>query len=50
MRVTLNRILRRHPTRLYIGLATSEHLESIRSSLTQPPYDGLLHLTPDLHA
>ncbi len=50
MRVTLNRILRRPPARLYIGLATDEHLENIRAYLTQPPYDKLLGLTKDLHA
>ncbi|MDB5764622.1 MAG: GTPase [Herminiimonas sp.] len=48
MRVTLNRILRRPPARLYISLATSAHLEQIRRFLTQPPYDALLKLTPDL--
>ncbi|MGH8806466.1 MAG: GTPase [Noviherbaspirillum sp.] len=50
MRVSLNRILRRHPTRLYIGVATFEHLDRIRGFLTQTPYDGLLQLTQDLHA
>jgi hypothetical protein len=50
MRVTLNRILRRRPGRLYIGLATAEHLAQIRQFLAQPPYDGLLLLTPDLQA
>lgn len=50
MRVTLNRMLRRSPARLYIGLATSEHLERIRAFLTQAPYDDLLQLTKDLGA
>lgn len=50
MRVTLNRILRQRPQRLYISLATSEHLERIRHFLSQPPYDNLLQLTKDLHA
>ncbi len=50
MRVTLNRMLRRHPTHLYIGLATSEHLAGIRAFLTQAPYDKLLHLAKELHA
>ena len=50
MRVTLNRILRQSPQRLYIGLATSEHLEQIRHFLSQPPYDNLLQLTKDLRA
>jgi hypothetical protein len=49
LRVTLNRILRRRPDRLYIGLATMEHLDQLRSWLQSPPYDQLLELTPDLH-
>ncbi|HEU5437088.1 MAG TPA: GTPase [Telluria sp.] len=50
LRVTLNRILRRHPQRLYIGLASTEHLDQLRSWLSAPPYDQLLALTPDLLA
>jgi hypothetical protein len=50
MRVTLNRMLRRSPVRLYIGLATSAHLEQIHLFLTQAPYDKLLQLTKTLHA
>jgi len=50
MRVTLNRMLRPLPTRLYIGLATSSHLEQIRAFLAQAPYDNLLGLTKELHA
>ncbi|WP_426173535.1 GTPase [Massilia sp. TWR1-2-2] len=50
LRVTLNRLLRRRPERLYIGLATTEHLDQLRSWLRQPPYDQLLELTPDLHS
>lgn len=48
LRVTLNRILRRRPTCLYIGLASTEHLDQLRSWLLAPPYDQLLALTPDL--
>lgn len=48
LRVTLNRLLRRRPDRLYIGLATTEHLDQLRSWLLNPPYDQLLELTPDL--
>lgn len=48
LRVTLNRVLRRRPERLYIGLASTEHLDQLRSWLQQPPYDQLLELTPDL--
>jgi hypothetical protein len=48
MRVTLNRILRRPPTRLFISLVSADHLEQIRRFLQQPPYDNLLTLTEDL--
>ena len=48
LRVTLNRVLRRRPTHLFIGLANTEHLDQLRSWLQQPPYDQLLELTPDL--
>jgi hypothetical protein len=48
LRVTLNRLLRRRPDRLYIGLAATAHLDQLRSWLQQPPYDQLLELTPDL--
>lgn len=50
LRVHLNRILRRPPARLYIGLASASHLEQIRHFLRQPPYDGLLQLNQDLAA
>lgn len=50
MRVTLNRMLRRRPARLYIGLSSSEHLARIREFLNQPPYASLLMLTPDITA
>lgn len=49
MRVTLNRLLRRPPARLFIGLANAEHLEDLRAFLRHPPYDTLLTLTKDLH-
>jgi hypothetical protein len=50
MRVTLNRMLRNKPARLYIGLASTEHLDTIRKFLSEAPYDILLELTQDLHA
>jgi hypothetical protein len=50
LRVTLNRLLRRHPQRLFIGVAQSEHLDQLRSWLQSEPYDQLLTLTPDLDA
>lgn len=48
LRVTLNRLLRRPPHRLYLGLASSGHLDQLRSWLSLPPYDQLLELLPDL--
>lgn len=45
MRVTLNRMLRQRPARLYISLATSTHLPQIQDFLSQAPYDALLTLT-----
>jgi hypothetical protein len=48
MRVTLNRILRHPPARLFISLATASHLEQIRSFLLQAPYNQLLALTKDV--
>jgi G3E family GTPase len=48
LRVTLNRILRRPPQRLYIGLAGTAHLDPLRQFLHAPPYDSLLQLNQDL--
>jgi hypothetical protein len=50
LRVTLNRLLRQRPERLFIGVARSEHLDQLRSWLQSEPYDQLLRLTPDLEA
>lgn len=50
LRVTLNRLLRQRPERLFIGVARSEHLDQLRSWLQSEPYDQLLRLTPDLQA
>jgi hypothetical protein len=50
MRVTLNRVLRKPPARLYIGLATSMHLERMRAFLNASPYGNLLQLTKDIQA
>ena len=49
LRVTLNRLLRQRPCRLFIGVARSEHLDQLRSWLQSAPYDQLLELTPDLN-
>ena|SRR5438034_5423625 len=48
MRVTLNRLLRHPPARLFVSLATATHLDAIRLFFTQAPYDTLLTLTDDL--
>jgi hypothetical protein len=50
LRVTLNRLLRQQPERLFIGLARTDHLDRLRSWLQEPPYDQLLELMPDLAA
>jgi G3E family GTPase len=50
MRVTLNRMLRLKPARLFISVASTEHVDGIHRFLTQPPYDDLLVLTKDLPA
>jgi hypothetical protein len=50
MRVTLNRLLRQRPARLFIGVAATTHLDQLRSWLSNPPYDQLLVLSPDLHS
>lgn len=49
LRVTLNRILRKAPTRLYISVAIASHIEQLRAFLTQAPYSDYLTLTPDVH-
>lgn len=50
LRVTLNRLLRQRPRRLVLGLASSEHLDQLRSWLAAPPYDQLLALGPTVQA
>lgn len=50
LKVTLNRILRRAPQRLYISLAGATHIGQLRAFLSSPPYDSLLSLSGDLTA
>ncbi|MRW93981.1 GTPase [Duganella sp. FT80W] len=50
LRVTLNRVLRRPPARLYLSLASAEHLEQLRSWLSEAPYGDLLKLQDDIAA
>ena len=49
MRVTLNRVLRNRPQRLFISLADASHISRIREFLGTPSYIQLLILTEDLH-
>lgn len=48
MRVTLNRLLRARPQRLFISLACADHLFGIRQFLLQEPYDKWLSLTNEI--
>ncbi len=48
LRVTLNRVLRRRPARLFIGLANTAHLATLRMQLCAAPYDSWLTLSEDL--
>jgi hypothetical protein len=50
LRVHLNRLLRQIPERLYISLASDEHLAQIRAFLGAPPYDTWLTLDETVHA
>jgi hypothetical protein len=50
MRVTLNRLLRQRPARLFIGVADTAHLDQLRSWLSSTPYDQLLALMPELQS
>jgi hypothetical protein len=43
-------VLRRPPARLYISLASAEHLEQLRSWLSEAPYGALLELQDDIAA
>jgi hypothetical protein len=48
LRVSLNRVLRRRPEQLFIGLADPAHLDQLRLWLSSAPYDRLLHIGADL--
>jgi hypothetical protein len=49
MRVTLNRILRQRPARLYISVAANEHQDQFRRFIKEAPYHALLKFTEDLY-
>ncbi|MCE2830830.1 MAG: hypothetical protein LW709_01875 [Oxalobacteraceae bacterium] len=48
MRVTLNRVLRRSPARLYLSLSDASHREQVLMFLQAPQYLDLLAIGPDL--
>ena len=50
LRVTLNRMLRQQPSRLFIGVASTEHLPAILDFLRQPPYDAWMDVGAPLSA
>lgn len=50
MKVTLNRLLRLRPSRIYIGVANSAHLSSLRELLSSPQYATRIQLEDDLAA
>jgi hypothetical protein len=44
MKVCLNRMLRQHPVLIYIAVASVDHLENIRATLQESPYQQLIQL------
>ncbi|MDO8300783.1 GTPase [Lacisediminimonas sp.] len=42
MKVTLNRLLRTHPSQLFIGVASTGHLAALHLVLSSPPYSAYL--------
>ncbi len=48
MQVTLNRVLRHPPQRLFISLASADHLAQIHEFLSAPSYAALISLTEDI--
>ena len=48
LRVTLNRVLQKRPDRLFIALASLQHLAALRDFLASAPYSRMLALTQDL--
>jgi ABC-type Fe3+-hydroxamate transport system substrate-binding protein len=44
MRVSLNRLLRIQPQQIFIGIASDAHLDNVKQTLAQAPYDHLLSL------
>ena len=50
MKVTLNRLLRQRPTRMFIGIASTDHLPRVKQLLSSAPYSTLIRLESDLSA
>lgn len=48
MRVTLNRLLRRAPSRLYLSLSSSAHRDQILAFLQEPQYQARLTIGADI--
>ena len=48
LKVSLNRLLRRPPSQLYISLADASHVDQLRAWLADAPYDALLALQSPL--
>jgi len=48
MRVTLNRVLRRSPAKLYLSLSDATHRDEVLLFLQAPQYLDLLAIGPDL--
>lgn len=48
MRVSLDRLLRRQPRRLFVALASTEHFDAILAFLQAPPYNAHLFVDPSL--
>ena len=48
MRITLNRVLREKPTRLFLSLADASHKAQVREFLQDAQYRAHLELGPEL--
>ena len=48
MRVTLNRLLRQRPDRLYLSLADSSHKDSVKAFLQEEQYQSLLEVVGEV--
>jgi G3E family GTPase len=44
LRVTLNRLLRQHPERLFLAISDAAHMDALTALLQAPPYDRWIAL------